>query len=167
MLLISAFIMWRSGDCRKLAGDHTRCGGFDRKLLYWRKLNYHSCVDRQIIAPDNVTVTERRERPRHEEQLKKNPKTFNQTQQLRHISVYSLCRSLPLSLSQAFCSIDLSRKRKDEPCFGSHLEHLKNHLAHHSLQPESIRAAAEDLLLQPSRHHIMEAAWVPKHRGPQ
>ena len=98
---------------------------------------------------------------------KKNPKTFNQTQQLRHISVYSLCRSLPLSLSQAFCSIDLSRKRKDEPCFGSHLEHLKNHLAHHSLQPESIRAAAEDLLLQPSRHHIMEAAWVPKHRGPQ
>lgn len=48
-----------------------------------------------------------------------------------------------LSLSSpplAFYTIDLSRKREDEPCFGTHLEHLKNHLAHRSLKPESIRA---------------------------
>ena len=60
-------------------------------------------------------------------------------QQLQEISVYALFfLSSCLSLSQAFYSIDLSRKREDEPCFGTHLEHLKNHLAHHSLQPESI-----------------------------
>lgn len=92
--------MWRSGDCRKLAGDHTRCGGFDRKLLYWRKLNYHSCVDRQIIAPDNVTVTERRERPRHEEQLKKNPKNIQPNAAASaHFCLLSLSLSPSFSLS--------------------------------------------------------------------
>lgn len=146
--------MWRFGDPRKLAGDRTRSGGFDRKWLLWRILNYQ-CLDCQVITPDNVTVTERKERPRHEEQQK----NIQPNAAAAYFCLLSLSLSLYLSLflSHAFCSIDLSRKRKDEPCFGSHLEHLKNHLAHHSLQPESIRAAAEaeDLLLHTEQapHH--------------
>lgn len=147
--------MWRFGDPRKLAGDRTSSGGFDRKLLFWRILN-HQCLDCQIITPDNVAVTERKKRPRHEEQLKKNNFQPNAAASA-YFCLLSLSLYLSLFLSHAFCSIDLSRKRKDEPCFGSHLEHLKNHLAHHSLQPESIRAAAaaEDLLLHTEQapHH--------------
>lgn len=52
--------------------------------------------------------------------------------------------------TQAFYSIDLSRKREDEPCFGSHLVHLKNHLAHHSLQQSQSELHA--------RH-----PWRPQH----
>lgn len=60
------------------------------------------------------------------------------------ISVLPSSLTFPLSLvfSLAFYTIDLSCKEKYEPCFGTHLERLKNHLGHHSQKPESIWTAA-------------------------